>query len=820
MQHKGVNMDFLNLPSTDRPIVAHTALGPQLGFLSLTGKEALSELFQFEVELAAGTFMLDVRSMLGTDLTIEIETSTGAPRFLNGKVTDFELLGRERTNSGYYLYRAIVRPAMWYLTQGQDNRIFQNQNVPDILKKVFARYGFSVEYQLNESYRDWEYCVQYQESDFNFVSRLMEHEGIYYYFTHQNGQHTLVLTDDVATHQPFPAYDTFTFYDTQGNLDSDRESVYSWRHRAGMTTAKYSVVDYDFRKPQVKLDALMSESLAGDDASLEMYEWQGGYQDLDHGDQYARIRIQELKVNQEIVTAETTVRGVAPGYVFSLRNHPRAAENREYLVINTTYNMSVAGYSSGTERKDNFQILFSAIPSSVQYRAPRITKQPKTSGPQTAKVVGPAGEELYTDKYGRIKAQFHWDREGKNDENSSCWIRVSSPWAGGGFGGLQLPRIGDEVVVDFIGGNPDRPIVLGRVYNESNMPPVNLPAEANISGFRTQSVFGDSSTENHILFIDKLGQELVDLRAQYDMIVNVLNNLDITVGNNRTEHIKNNLKTTVDNTEERTVHSTRTTTINGLETGNYTASRVQTITGTQDTEVTSDDTFIVGGNQTTEITGDHTETITGNDTISVTGTRTETVTDAVTEHYESTYDETIDGITTRTINASTTDKIDGMHNLTVTGYTSYKHEGLYFKKIDGNTVHNHVGSVRETMESTWDVIATGDISITTGGEIFMSSPSVVTVEAPKFSHVGASWWDKHGFKNGLTVFNLSATGASVSVVGAESKTVIGTTSTQYLSKFDMGILKFDAKAEELKTAAMNNRLMGLQTDVVGFFMRW
>ena len=206
-------MDFLNLPSTDRPIVAHTALGPQLGFLSLTGKEALSELFQFEVELAAGTFMLDVRSMLGTDLTIEIETSSGAPRFLNGKVTDFELLGRERTNSGYYLYRAIVRPAMWYLTQGQDNRIFQNQNVPDILKKVFARYGFSVEYQLNESYRDWEYCVQYQESDFNFVSRLMEHEGIYYYFTHQNGQHTLVLTDDVATHQPFPAYDTFTFYD-------------------------------------------------------------------------------------------------------------------------------------------------------------------------------------------------------------------------------------------------------------------------------------------------------------------------------------------------------------------------------------------------------------------------------------------------------------------------------------------------------------------------------------------------------------------------------------------------------------------------------
>lgn len=811
-------MDFLNLPSTDRPIVAHTALGPQLGFLSLTGKEALSELFQFEVELAAGTFMLDVRSMLGTDLTIEIETSTGAPRFLNGKVTDFELLGRERTNSGYYLYRAIVRPAMWYLTQGQDNRIFQNQSVPDILKKVFARYGFSVEYQLNESYRDWEYCVQYQESDFNFVSRLMEHEGIYYYFTHQNGQHTLVLTDDVATHQPFPAYDTFTFYDTQGNLDSDRESVYSWRHRAGMTTAKYSVVDYDFRKPQVKLDALMSESLAGDDASLEMYEWQGGYQDLDHGDQYARIRIQELKVNQEIVTAETTVRGVAPGYVFSLRNHPRAAENREYLVINTTYNMSVAGYSSGTERKDNFQILFSAIPSSVQYRAPRITKQPKTSGPQTAKVVGPAGEELYTDKYGRIKAQFHWDREGKNDENSSCWIRVSSPWAGGGFGGLQLPRIGDEVVVDFIGGNPDRPIVLGRVYNESNMPPVNLPAEANISGFRTQSVFGDSSTENHILFIDKLGQELVDLRAQYDMIVNVLNNLDITVGNNRTEHIKNNLKTTVDNTEERTVHSTRTTTINGLETGNYTASRVQTITGTQDTEVTSDDKFVVGGNQTTEIKSNHTETITGNDTISVTAAREETIDGGVTETYNTQYTQTINGPTTRTIKGAVTDTITGDVTDTITGNVTSTINGSLTDHVTGTSTRNYDGVITDTLGASWDVTAAGNINYTGTAGIKAESPASITVKTPhfivdsdNFEHLQAvhSQQSQSAFQTFLDIIHFEAISYKTTIF----------TSTIYGVKIDAGGYKSDFGGAKIDWDYLYTAIGCFALDVKAFFCR-
>src|SRR5699024_1365437 len=230
-----------------------------------------------------------------------------------------------------------------------------------------------------------------------------------------------------------------------------------------MTTAKYSVVDYDFRKPQVRLDALTSESLAGDDSTSEMYEWQGGYQELEHADQYARLRMQELKVNQELISAITTVRGAAPGRVFTLRNHPRMSENQEYLIVAANYQMGVAGYSTGTNREDHFEVFFNAIPSSVQFRAPRITTQPKTSGPRTALVVGPAGQELYTDKYGRIKAQFHWDREGKKDENSSCWIRVSSPWAGGGFGGLQLPRIGDEVVVDFIGGNPDRPIVLGRV---------------------------------------------------------------------------------------------------------------------------------------------------------------------------------------------------------------------------------------------------------------------------------------------------------------------------------------------------------------------
>src|SRR5690606_32854479 len=228
----------------------------------------------------------------------------------------------------------------------------------------------------------------------------------------------------------------------------------------------------------------------------------------------------------------TNGRGIAPGHIFSLKNHPRSALNRDYLIVSAHYQMSISGYATGTDLDESFQTSFVAVPCSTQYRAARITPVPHTHGPQTATVVGPAGEELWTDKFGRVKVQFHWDRYGVKNENSSCWVRVSSPWAGGGFGGLQLPRINDEVVVDFIGGCPDRPVVLGRVYNANNMPPVELPASATQSGFRSQSVYGDPSMCNKMIFEDALGCELVHMRAQKDMCDEVVNDHSHSVGCN------------------------------------------------------------------------------------------------------------------------------------------------------------------------------------------------------------------------------------------------------------------------------------------------
>lgn len=577
-----------------RSIVAHTPLGGSLGFRQMTGSEGLSKLFEFDVELVADNYSLDLKCLLGKPLTLEIETLSGS-RFLNGQVTRFQLIGRENAVSRFYIYKASVRPWLWYLTQTSDNKIFQQKTVPDVIKEVLGEYGYPFEMKLSGSYRNWEYCVQYQETDFAFISRLMEHEGIYYYFKHENGQHTLVMTDDIASHEATPGYDSIPYYGPDRHGKPQEEYVSMWEVVAQITPDGYATTDYDFTKPGASLDSVSKRSGGSENGNLEMFEWQGGFQEPDHGEQYSRVRLQELQSIQEQVRGIANARGIAAGFTFNLRNHPRSAENKEYLVVSVNYRMSVAGYATGTGAQEVYEEIFTALPASIQYRAPRITPIPRTHGPQTARVVGPEGEEIWTDKYGRIKVQFHWDRYGKKNENSSCWVRVSSPWAGGGFGGLQLPRIKDEVVVDFIGGCPDRPIVLGRVYNASNMPPVELPGNSTISGFRSQSVFGDMGTTNMMLFDDTLGAELITLKSQMNMVIKSLQCTDSYVGKTLKEYVgedshttigANEYKITGGNREDHVVGLTKSYLQGGLQqkvdaatTEEYTETRNVTTTG-------------------------------------------------------------------------------------------------------------------------------------------------------------------------------------------------------------------------------------------------
>src|SRR5690606_3489885 len=425
----------------------------------------------------------------------------------------------------------------WNLTQTSDNKIFQKKTVPEIIREVLSEHDCPFELNLADTYRDWEYCVQYQETDFAFLSRLMEHEGIYYYFRHANGQHTLIMTDNASSHAAMPGYDVMPYYGPDRLVRPQQEYISMWEVAAQITPDSYATVDYDFTKPRASLDAISSHPGGSQTGKLEMFEWQGGFQEPDQGERYARIRLEQLQSERDQSRGITNGRGIAPGHIFSLKNHPRSALNRDYLVVSAHYQMSISGYATGTDLDESFQTSFVAVPCSTQYRAARITPVPHTHGPQTATVVGPAGEELWTDKFGRVKVQFHWDRYGVKNENSSCWVRVSSPWAGGGFGGLQLPRINDEVVVDFIGGCPDRPLVLGRVYNASNMPPVSLPANASQSGVWSQSVHGDPSTANWLLFEDKLGAELAHMKAQLNMLLEINNDCNHHIGNNHTTSV-------------------------------------------------------------------------------------------------------------------------------------------------------------------------------------------------------------------------------------------------------------------------------------------
>ena len=794
----------------NRPVIAHTPMPEVLHFKSMKGQAGLSELFEFNVELVAKTYMLDVRSLLGKPLTLQVETAGGAPHYLNGQIVRFELVGRELLNSEYYVYRATVRPSLWYLTQSRDNRIFQNKSALDIIKQVLDTYSFAVEYNLTESYRDWEYCVQYQESDFAFISRLMEHEGIYYWFRHENGQHTLVLTDDVSTHEPAPGYDAYTFYDGQMHMLAHEEFVSDWHVQAQITPGGYATVDYDFRKPGARLDSTSKNAEAANTEKLEIYEWQGGYQEVDHGEKYARLRLQEIQGAREQVLGICNIRAVEPGRLFKLRNHPRRAENREYLCVSATYNMSVAGYSSGTRQEDHFEVIFRALPSNIQFRAPRVTPQPKTSGPQTARVVGPAGEELWTDQYGRIKVMFHWDRQATGDENSSCWIRVSSPWAGGGFGGLQLPRINDEVVVDFIGGNPDRPVILGRVYNAQNMPPVSLPANATQSGFRSQSVFGDPSMRNQMIFEDKLGQELLDMRAQLDMVLDVVRNLTVTVGAN--------LKTTVGETETRDVTGTRTTHIIGHEKETFDAgvNREITSAGLTDNIKGGATTKILSGNNVFRVEdGTNTVYVKSNEQHTIDGTLHQDVKQAATLHYKNeltrtvaqTEDVTVTGAATHTYKSTFTSKNEGTVKFDATGQDFEIYCARYTikasaqeKKVIQSHAVNEYMSGRDTLVMGVDsrhvvglsyVTQPAQISITYGLNL---SASIIAVQAQGVRFAA------RGLAGQIDGLNFAATPVKVSTQG---------------TKIDLSVASWKADGVELDTTGALTRMQGLGVRLAG-----
>lgn len=513
-------------------------------FHTLRGTETLSRPFVLTAELLATDARIDRHALLGKPVTFTLPTdglmNALSPRYLNGKITRVAVRSQELSGTRYAVYELTVEPDLWPMQRDRNLRIFQSQTVPQIVQTLLKEYAVNVETRLAGNYRVWEYCVQYQESSLDFISRLMELEGIYYFFRHEADKHTLVLCDAPDQHQAFPGYETIAYHVTPSGGVVTEEGISQWSLAESVTPGIYSTDDYDFRKPNAWMLQARQNPASPVPGSVDVYDWPGHFVDHSHGESYARIRQEVWQAEHHSVSGTGTATGIAPGFTFAIINAPHFSDNGEYLVTSATYDFAENSYASGDAGDSRHNIHFTVLPSSVTWRTPPETPWPKTHGPQTAKVVGPKGESIWTDRYGRVKVKFHWDRLAKGDDTSSCWVRVSSAWAGQGFGGVQIPRVNDEVVVDFINGDPDRPLIIGRVYNEASMPPWALPAAATQMGFLSRSKDGTADTANALRFEDKAGEEHLWIQAQKNMDTHVKNDSSHSVANNHSHYAGGN----------------------------------------------------------------------------------------------------------------------------------------------------------------------------------------------------------------------------------------------------------------------------------------
>jgi len=522
-----------------------TPLGSDVLLLhTLSGHEAISKLFHFSVELLSENHSISFQDIVGKQVTLSVHLSGTDKRFWNGFVSRFATVGGDNRFS---YYQAEIVPWLWFLTRTADCQIFQQKTVPEIIKKVFQDHGFQdFQDRTQATYPQREYVVQYRETAFNFVSRLMEEYGIFYFFEHDQNSHTLIFADKPQVHKNCPVQHKVRFNYTPGGTFQKEDIVQSWGAEQELRPGKYALNDYNFQTPSTSLMAnVQTVDKIGGNTNYEIYDYPGIYTKKSDGDDLTKVRMEEEEAVHYLLTGSGNCRSFASGYKFHLDDHPRRDQNGDYLLTEVTHSASVGdSYSgSGGDSEETYGNHFACIAVSVPFRPQRLTPKPVVQGLQTAVVVGPSGEEIYTDKYGRVKVQFFWDRLGKKDDKSSCWVRVSQPWAGKNWGSINIPRIGQEVIVEFEEGDPDRPVVTGRVYNAQQMPPYTLPDNQTRTTFMTRSTKqGSSSNYNELRFEDKKGSEQIFLHAEKDMDVRVKNDSREYVANDRSLMVNGNQK--------------------------------------------------------------------------------------------------------------------------------------------------------------------------------------------------------------------------------------------------------------------------------------
>ncbi|MFA6147115.1 MAG: type VI secretion system tip protein TssI/VgrG [bacterium] len=562
--------------------------------------EGVSVPYELSVELACDD-EVKMDDALGKEGFLTL-TGDGGDRIVHGVVDRFEHVG----NRGRFgLYRARVVPYLRWLSLERDCRIFQNKSVPDIVKQILQDSGLPsdrYDFRLKASYAPVEYCVQYRETDLDFVSRLLEEEGIFYFFEHSDKKHLLVFADDTVAYKEIAGESGVTYNFSQG-LAPTEECVYRFAFSRQVRSGKMTREDYNFEKPGLELK---KEEKAKVHEKLEVYDYPGRYVEPDRGKQLSKVRLEESMTYYETADGESACVRLVPGFKFSLTDHEHAGYNQDYFLTRLVTRgeqpqtlQEAAGSGSGGF---SYSSRFTAIPASVPFRPARVTPRPVVEGIQTATVTGPDGEEIYTDKYGRVKVKFHWDRADVHDEKSSCWIRVSSTFAGGQYGSIFTPRIGQEVVVDFLEGDPDRPLITGSVYNANLMPPYELPGEKTKSTTKTNSSLGGKGF-NEIRFEDKKGEEQLFVHGEKDA--------DIRIKNDRREWVGQDRHLVVVRDKIGKVERDSHRLVGREERLEVTADRHRKVGGQEAIEVVKSRSVTVGGDVIEVFKGDHSEEVSG-----------------------------------------------------------------------------------------------------------------------------------------------------------------------------------------------------------------
>lgn len=576
-------------------------------------REGLSEITEMTVEFISSDRAIKIEDIVGKPIKLELEP---ARKFI-GVCISVEFVGEYQ---GMPLFVAEVRSWLWFLTRARKNRIYQNMKAPDIIKEIFGDYGFSsnVTEQLSADYKARVYCAQYNETDYDFVCRLMAEEGIYFFSTDEGQSGSLVLVDDLGQHGSISG-DSLDFHYREEGFRRATDHIFEWNEVSKVTTGIVKLIDYDFEKPtadQKRVSAITKGNHGHNE--YEGHHYPTRSLDVDEGERFARVRMESHAAKAAIMRGMGNASEIKTGVQFTLKEHPSAKLNQEYLVTRAVHYLEVEidyedengriGVSIADSRveqndmfNDTYRCEFEVIPSNVQYRAPFTVPWPSIAGVQTAKVTGKDGEEIDVDQHGRIKVKFFWDRSDTKNELTSCRVRCAMPWTGNNWGMIAIPRIDQEVIIQFEDGNPDRPLCTGMLYNADTMPPYALPDNATQSGIKTRSTkSGSADTFNELVFEDKKDKEFVRLQSEKDYVEIIKNNATITIGLEKKD--KGDLTQTIQRNKTET-----------LKTGDHTFT-------------------VEDGKQVIKVKKDHTETIEGKATQTITGDTKQEILDGNVKH--------------------------------------------------------------------------------------------------------------------------------------------------------------------------------------------